>query len=85
MICFFRIFARMKKKSEMTHKEAVRTALELLGGKAHLKQIYPVAIKLIGDNTHSVDIRATIRRELNSSPMVFKVILSAINDNIYRL
>ena len=72
LICFFRIFARMKKKSEMTHKEAVRTALELLGGKAHLKQIYPVAIKLIGDNTHSVDIKATIRRELNSSPMDFK-------------
>ena len=56
----------------MTHKEAVRMALELLGGKAHLKQIYPVAIKLIGDNTQSVDIRATIRRELNSSPMDFK-------------
>lgn len=47
-------------------------ALELLGGKAHLKQIYPIAIKLIGDNTHSVDIKATIRRELNSSPMDFK-------------
>jgi hypothetical protein len=62
----------MKKKDKMTHKEAVRTALELLGGKAHLKQIYPVAIKLIGDNTHSVDIRATIRRELNSSPLDFK-------------
>jgi len=27
---------------------------------------------LIGDNTHSVDIKATIRRELNSSPMDFK-------------
>ena len=27
---------------------------------------------MIGDNTHSVDIKATIRRELNSSPMDFK-------------
>ena len=56
----------------MTHKEAVRKALEMLGGKAQLKQIYPVAIKLIGNNTKSVDIKATIRRELNSSPMFFK-------------
>ena len=56
----------------MTHKEAVRTALESLGGKAQLRQIYPVAIKLIGGNTRSEDIKATIRRELNSSPLVFK-------------
>lgn len=27
---------------------------------------------MIGDNTHSVYIKATIRRELNSSPMDFK-------------
>ncbi len=56
----------------MPHKMAVKSALELLGGKAQLKQIYPIAIKLIGDNTLSKDIRATIRRELNSSPMYFK-------------
>ena len=56
----------------MTHKEAVKKALEMLGGKAQLKQIYPVAIKLIGNNTQSKDIKATIRRELNSSPLVFK-------------
>lgn len=56
----------------MTHKEAVKKALEMLGGKALLKQIYPVAIKLIGNNTQSKDIKATIRRELNSSPLVFK-------------
>lgn len=62
----------MKKQGELTHKEAVRKALEMLGGKAQLKQIYPVAIKLIGKNTRSVDIKATIRRELNSSPYVFK-------------
>ena len=41
----------MKKQSELTHKEAVKKALEMLGGKATLKQIYPVAIKLIGKNT----------------------------------
>lgn len=62
----------MKKQGELTHKEAVRKALEMLGGKAQLKQIYPVAIKLIGKNTRSVDIKATIRRELNSSPFDFK-------------
>ena len=62
----------MKKQGKLTHKEAVRKALEMLGGKAQLKQIYPVAIKLIGKNTRSVDIKATIRRELNSSPYDFK-------------
>lgn len=62
----------MKKQCELTHKEAVKKALEMLGGKATLKQIYPVAIKLIGKNTKSVDIKATIRRELNSSPFHFK-------------
>lgn len=56
----------------MTHKEAIKRTLEMLGGKAYLKQIYPVAIQLIGDNTRSADIKATIRRELNSSPLVFK-------------
>lgn len=59
----------------MTHKEAIKRTLEMLGGKAYLKQIYPVAIKLIGNNTRSADIRATIRRELNSSPLVFKASL----------
>ena len=62
----------MKKQGELTHKEAVKKALEMLGGRAQLKQIYPVAIKLIGKNTRSVDIKATIRRELNSSPLYFK-------------
>ena len=62
----------MRKQGELTHKEAVKKALEILGGKAQLKQIYPVAIKLIGKNTRSVDIKATIRRELNSSPYDFK-------------
>ena len=62
----------MKKQGKLTHKEAVKKALEMLGGKARLKQIYPVAIKLIGQNTRSVDIKATIRRELNSSPFYFK-------------
>lgn len=56
----------------MTHKEAVQKSLEMLGGKATLKQIYPIAIKLIGKNTQSKDIKATIRRELNSSPFFFK-------------
>ncbi len=59
-------------QNNMTHKEAVRKALEILGGKGYLKQIYPIAIMLIGNNTKSVDIKATIRRELNSSPLYFK-------------
>ena len=62
----------MNRTSEITHKEAVRKALDMLGGQAQLKQIYPVAIKLIGNNTKSKDIKATIRRELNSSPLFFK-------------
>lgn len=62
----------MKKTGEMTHKEAVRKALEMLGGRAHTQQIYPIAIKLIGNNTKSKNIKATIRRELNSSPYAFK-------------
>ena len=44
----------------------------MLGGKATLMQIYPVAIKLIGKNTNSVNIKATIRRVLNSNPFDFK-------------
>jgi hypothetical protein len=73
VIGFFRIFATMIKTQEkLTHKEAVKKALEMLGGKALLKQIYPVAIKLIGKNTNSVDIKATIRRVLNSNPLDFK-------------
>lgn len=47
-------------------------ALEMLGGKAHTQQIYPVATKLIGNNTRSKSIESTIRRELNSSPFAFK-------------
>lgn len=62
----------MKKTGNMTHKEAVRKALEMLGGRAHTQQIYPIAIKFIGNNTKSKNIKATIRRELNSSPFVFK-------------
>ena len=62
----------MKTQEKLTHKEAVKKALEMLGGKATLIQIYPVAIKLIGKNTNSVNIKATIRRVLNSNPFDFK-------------
>lgn len=34
----------MKEQEKLMHKEAVKNALEMLGGKAQLKQIYPVAI-----------------------------------------
>jgi hypothetical protein len=62
----------MKQNPEITHKEAVIKSLEMLGGKAQLKQIYPVAIKLIGKNTTAKDIKAIIRREINSNPLIFK-------------
>ena len=51
----------------MTQIEAVVEALKILGGKAELKYIYMVAIDLIGEH-NSNNIRANIRRCLNSNP-----------------
>ncbi len=56
----------------MTQKEAVIKALETLGGKGTLNQIYPIAIKFIGGNTKSKTIKNNIRRELYSNPLIFK-------------
>ncbi len=59
-------------EDRMTQKEAVIKALETLGGKGTLNQIYPIAIHLIGENTKSQKIKNNIRRELYTNPMIFK-------------
>lgn len=54
----------------MTQVEAVVKALNILGGKAELKYIYMIAIEIIGEH-NSNDIKANIRRCLNSNPKLF--------------
>ena len=54
----------------MTQIQAVVEALKILGGKAELKFIYLIAIELIGEH-NSNNIRANIRRCLNSNPQLF--------------
>jgi len=60
----------MKKQEILTHKEAVRRALEELGGRARLKDIYPRVIPRINYKPKS-DIEATIRRQLYTTPKLF--------------
>lgn len=55
----------------MTHKEAVKKALEELGGRARLKDIYPRVIPNIKYKPGS-DIRATLRRLLQTTPKLFR-------------
>lgn len=72
MIRFFCTFARMKKKkSILTHKEAVRKALEELGGRARLRDIYPRVIPYIKYKPGS-NIKATLRRQLQTTPELFR-------------
>jgi hypothetical protein len=48
VISFFLTFVDiMKKQRTMTQKEAVRRALEELGGSARLRDIYPRVIPLV--------------------------------------
>ena len=71
VIGFFRIFAANKFKIRyMSQIEAVVEALKKLGGKGELKYIYMIAIDLIGEH-NSKNIRANIRRCLNSNPNLF--------------
>ncbi len=71
VIGFFRIFAANKFKIiNMSQIEAVVEALKKLGGKGELKYIYMIAIDLIGEH-NSKNIRANIRRCLNSNPNLF--------------
>ena len=55
----------------MTQKEAIEKALEKLGGRATLQEIYPLAIE-IGDFSSSKDKKATIRNYLQTSPKNFR-------------
>lgn len=55
----------------MTQKEAIKQALQMLGGRASLPDIYPLAIK-IGDFSGSQDKKATIRNYLQTSPKDFR-------------
>lgn len=54
----------------MTQIEAVVEALKKLGGKGELKYIYMIAIEIIGEHK-SNNIKANIRRCLNSNPKLF--------------
>lgn len=55
----------------MTQKEAIVKALQMLGGRATLQQIYPLAIEM-GDFSGSKDKKATIRNCLQTSPKTFR-------------
>jgi hypothetical protein len=55
----------------MTQKEAIIKALEKLGGRAQLKDIYPLAIE-IGDFSRSQNMKATIRNCLLTNPKDFR-------------
>lgn len=61
----------MEKQSKITHKEAVRMALEELGGRARLRDIYPRVIPIIKYKPGS-NIQATLRRQLQTTPKLFR-------------
>lgn len=61
----------MKKEIVLTHKEAVKRALEQLDGRARLKDIYPLVIPYIKYKPGS-NIRATLRRLLQTNPKLFR-------------
>jgi len=73
LIFFFHTFARLNENDEiMTQKEAVVKALQKLGGRAHLRNIYVLASKFIGKNTNAQQVEANIRRIVNSTPSLFR-------------
>jgi len=55
----------------MTQREAIMKALQSLGGRAQLQEIYPLAVE-IGDFSGSKDKKATIRNCLQTSPKYFR-------------
>lgn len=55
----------------MTQKEAIEKALKILGGRANLQDIYPLAID-IGDFSGSKDKKATVRGYLQTTPKSFR-------------
>ena len=60
-----------RKQHKLTHKEAIKQALEKLGGRARLRDIYPLVIPYIVYKPGS-DIRATLRRQLQTTPELFR-------------
>ena len=61
----------MHGETFLTHKEAVKQALEELGGRARLRDIYPRVIPLVKYKPGR-DIRATLRRLLQTTPDLFR-------------
>lgn len=55
----------------MTQREAIEKALQMLGGRAMLQEIYPLAIEF-GNFSGSKDKEATIRNCLQTSPKFFR-------------
>lgn len=55
----------------MTQREAIMKALQMLGGRAQLQEIYSLAIEM-GDFSGSKDKKATIRNCLQTSPKYFR-------------
>lgn len=55
----------------MTQRESIMKALQSLGGRAQLQEIYPLAVE-IGDFSGSKDKKATIRNCLQTSPKYFR-------------
>lgn len=68
---FVSLQSHMKNQGVLTHKEAVRKALEELGGRARLRDIYPRVIPYIKYKPGS-DIKATLRRLLQTTPELFR-------------
>ena len=60
-----------QKKKYLTHKEALKEALEKLGGRARTKDIYPLVIPKIKYKKGS-NIKATLRRQLQTTPDLFR-------------
>ena len=61
----------MDKQTKLTQKEAVKRALEELGGRARLRDIYPRVIPYIKYKPES-NIKATLRRLLQTTPKLFR-------------
>lgn len=67
------IFARCKQQwqDDMTQREALKRALDHLGGRAQLQDLYPLVLKDITYKPDS-DIEATLRTTLKRNPTDFR-------------
>ena len=66
--CFFVLL--QEKQKHMTQKEAIIKALEMLGGRAQLKGIYPIAMELVHFGGKTPE--NTIRNYLQKHPEDFR-------------